>query len=117
MNDLQEYIIWKINSLSDEKNWSINRLAIEANLTQSTLSNIISKKAIPNIKTIDAICHACNISISAFFKDYSDNKTTNISAENEDDLLNYYRLLEKSEQYIMLTLVKNYVDNKLNNLK
>ena len=56
MNDLQEYIIWKINRLSDEKNWSINRLAIEANLTQSTLSNIISKKAIPNIKTIDAIC-------------------------------------------------------------
>ncbi len=109
MKQLKDFIISRIFSLNDQREWSTNQLAGEADITQSTLSNIVSGKALPNIKTIDAICKAYGISISRFFQGYN-SKTFDIIVEGDDlEILDYYRDLPKKDKEIMLRIIKEFV--------
>ena len=62
-------ILEKIDKLRIERGWSINNLAMEAMLTQSTLNNIYSRNTEPKISTLRAICAAFGITLSEFFCD------------------------------------------------
>lgn len=62
-------ILEKIDKLREERGWSINNLAMEAMLTQSTLNNLYSRNTEPKISTLRAICGALNITLSQFFAD------------------------------------------------
>lgn len=61
-------VLQKIDQLRLERGWSINYLAMESMLTQSTLNNLYSRKAEPKVSTLRAICNAFNISLSEFFR-------------------------------------------------
>ena len=90
-------ILEKIEKLRKEKGWSINYLAMESGLTQSTLNNLYSRKNEPKISTLRAICGAFGITLSDFFKE----------EENEDELIRKIRLLTKENKQALLQLVKN----------
>ena len=62
-------ILKKIDKLRAKHGWSINNLAMEAMLTQSTLNNLYARNSEPKISTLRAICNAFNISLSEFFAD------------------------------------------------
>ncbi|MBO8423482.1 MAG: helix-turn-helix transcriptional regulator, partial [Firmicutes bacterium] len=62
-------VLARIDELRKEKGWSVNYLALEAGLTQSTLNNLYSRKTEPKISTLRAICEALGISLSDFFKE------------------------------------------------
>ena len=62
-------VLEKIEKLRKEKGWSINYLAMESGLTQSTLNNLYSRNTEPKISTLRAICSAFGITLSDFFKD------------------------------------------------
>lgn len=109
MKQLKDFIIHRIYSLNDQREWSLNQLANEADITQSTLSNIISGKAIPNVRTIEALCRAYKISLSRFFQGYN-SKTFDIIVESDDlEILDYYRELPKKDKEIMLRVIKEFV--------
>ena len=57
-------VLARIDELRKEKGWSVNYLALEAGLTQSTLNNLYSRKTEPKISTLRAICEALGISLS-----------------------------------------------------
>lgn len=57
----------KIDKLRKERGWSINNLAMEAMLTQSTLNNLYARKAEPKIPTLRQICNAFGITLAEFF--------------------------------------------------
>ena len=61
-------VLEKIEILRKEKGWSINYLAMESGLTQSTLNNLYSRNTEPKISTLRAICGAFGITLSDFFK-------------------------------------------------
>ncbi|MCM1438629.1 MAG: helix-turn-helix domain-containing protein [Roseburia sp.] len=61
-------ILEKIDQLRLARGWSINYLAMEAMLTQSTLNNLYSRNAEPKISTLRSICGAFNITLSEFFR-------------------------------------------------
>ena len=65
----------KIDELRKERGWSINNLAMEAMLTQSTVNNIFLRNSEPKLSTLRAICNAFGITLAEFFKE-----------ENEEDL-------------------------------
>lgn len=90
-------ILEKIETLRKEKGWSINYLAMESGLTQSTLNNLYSRNAEPKISTLRAICGAFGITLSEFFK----------KDENEDELIRRVRLLSKENKQALLQIVKN----------
>lgn len=60
-------IIEKIDKLRAERGWSVNNLAMEAMLTQSTLNNLYVRNAEPKLSTLRAICAAFGITLSEFF--------------------------------------------------
>ena len=60
-------ILEKIDALRQERGWSINYLAMEAMLTQSTVNNIFKRKTEPKISTLKSICNAFGITLSEFF--------------------------------------------------
>lgn len=60
-------IVKKVDKLRLERGWSINRLASEAMITQSTLANMFNCGAEPKISTLKALCDAFEISLSEFF--------------------------------------------------
>lgn len=77
-------VLEKIEKLRKERGWSINNLAMEALLTQSTLNNLYARKAEPKLSTLRAICNAFGISLAEFFADDAEEKkeeTLSIDAE------------------------------------
>ena len=63
-------VIERIIELRDKKGYSTNKLANLAGLTQSTLQSILSNKNLPTIPTLEKICDALGISLSAFFRPF-----------------------------------------------
>ena len=90
-------ILEKIETLRKEKGWSINYLAMESGLTQSTLSNLYSRNSEPKISTLRAICGAFGITLSEFFKE----------EENEDELIRRVKCLSSENRKALLQIVKN----------
>lgn len=90
-------VLEKIEALRREKGWSINYLAMESGLTQSTLNNLYSRNTEPKISTLRAICGAFGITLSEFFKE----------EENEDELIRRVRLLSQKNKKALLQIVKN----------
>ncbi len=90
-------VLEKIEKLRKERNWSINYLAMESGLTQSTLNNLYSRKTEPKISTLRAICNAFGITLSEFFKE----------EESEDELIRRVKSLSQENKNALLQILKN----------
>ena len=90
-------VLEKIDMLRKEKGWSINYLAMESGLTQSTLNNLYSRKTEPKISTLRAICGAFGITLSDYFKE----------EENEDELMRRVKTLSQENKTALLQILKN----------
>lgn len=62
-------VLEKIDKLRKERGWSVNYLAMEAELTQSTLNNLYTRQTEPKISTLRSICKAFGITLAEFFND------------------------------------------------
>lgn len=60
-------VIERIDALRRERGWSINNLAMEALLTQSTVNNLYMRGSEPKLSTLRAICDAFGMTLSEFF--------------------------------------------------
>ena len=88
-------VLEKVKKMQEERGWSTYKLAYEAGLTQSTLSNMFARGTCPTVETLEKICDAFGISLSEFFEE-SDRKT-HVSKE-ELELLRKYRALTDKEK-------------------
>lgn len=89
-----------------ERGWSINNLAMEALLTQSTLNNLYARKAEPKLSTLRAICNAFGISLAEFFADDAEEKkeeTLSIDAE----IIRHVVDLNKEQKAALWVLLKS----------
>ena len=94
-------IVRKIDDLRIERGWSVNKLATEAILTQSTVANMFKSGAEPKISTLKSICDAFNISLSEFFFESS---STELTPKNLEMLSNFNKL-NKEKQKIVFDLI------------
>ena len=60
-------VLERLQKLMDARGWSMYRLAKESGLTESTISNIHRRNAIPSIVTLESICKGFGITLSQFF--------------------------------------------------
>ena len=90
-------VLEKIEKLRKEKGWSINYLAMESGLTQSTLNNLYSRNTEPKISTLRAICGAFGITLSEFFKE----------EESDDELIRRVKSLSENNKKALLQIVRN----------
>lgn len=65
-----EAIAKRILNLCEERNISINKLALMSGLTQSTVQSIVGGKSKnPKVLTVVRICDSLNIKLEEFFAD------------------------------------------------
>ena len=60
-------VLERLQKRMDARGWSMYRLAKESGLTESTISNIYRRNAIPSIVTLESICKGFGITLSQFF--------------------------------------------------
>ena len=95
-------VLEKVKKLQEERGWSTYKLAYEAGLTQSTLSNMFARGTCPTVDTLEKICEAFGITLAEFFE--SDEKKAHVSKE-ELELLNKYRALTDKENDAVKSMV------------
>ena len=89
-------VLARIDELRKQRGWSINYLAMEAGLTQSTVNNLYMRQAEPKLSTLRAICDALGISLSDFFKEDED---------AEDELIRLVKRLSPEKKAALLKLL------------
>ena len=89
-------VLARLRKLLKERGWSEYRLAQQAGLHESTISNIYRRNTVPTIATLEAVCGAFGITLSQFFAD-SDSDLVEVTPELKE-LLGQYRT-EKSAKY------------------
>lgn len=60
-------ILNRIEELRKAKGWTSYKLAVEADLSQSTLANMYARGTLPSLTTLINICDALEITLSEFF--------------------------------------------------
>lgn len=95
-------IIDRINELRLGRGWSVNNLAMEAGITQSTLNSVLSRGTAPKIDTLQCLCDAFGITLSQFFLE---DETAELLNGDEKALVDAFRKLPGDKQKALLTLL------------
>lgn len=96
-------VIERIHQLRKERGWSVNNLAMEAGLTQSTLSSMLGRNSPPKIETLISLCNAFGITLAQFFSDKEDME---IVTKEEKELIALYRRLPNDKKQALIELIK-----------
>lgn len=103
----------KIKQLLNERNWSMYRLAKEADIPYSSLNALFQKNNQPTLSTLEKICAGFNISMFEFFSDYPPYRQDTSNLEKDElELLNIYRKLNHSNQKSLLQIAEILLKNK-----
>lgn len=98
-------IIDRIKELRDARGWSTNQLALEAELTQSTVSTFLTKpNCLPSLDTLMHLCNAFGITLAQFFMDEEQNEL--VSAQ-EKFLIEQFRKLPDKKKKAVLALISD----------
>ena len=57
----------RIRELMEERRWTDYRLAKEAKLSHSTVTNMFNRNNAPTLPTLEAVCNAFGITLAQFF--------------------------------------------------
>ena len=95
-------ILGRIIELKNERGWSSYRLAKEANIPQSTLTNLIKHNNLPTIPTLKAMCDAFGITLLKFFE----GKDSSFMTSDQNELINDWSLLTSTHKEIVRTVIK-----------
>lgn len=93
--------LMKLNTLMEQRHWSIYKLAKESDIPYSSLNNLFQRNTEPTLPTLRKICTGLGISLSDFFSDESLPVITEYSME-ERRLLTLYRSLKSSEKKLLM---------------
>ena len=98
-------IIERIKELRDERGWSTNRLALEAELTQSTVAALLTKSnSLPSLDTLMHLCDAFGMTLAQFF---TEEEESELVSPQEKALLEQYRKLSEQKRKAVLTLIED----------
>lgn len=90
----------KIQSLINERGWTMYQLSHRAGIPQSTLSNLFIRYNVPTVPTLEKICNALGITLSEFF---ADENTLN---KDEARLLAAWHRMEPETQEALMRIVE-----------
>lgn len=91
----------RIRKLMDERGWTDYRLAKEANLSHSTVTNMFNRNNAPTLPTLEAVCKAFGITLAQFFSEDNEALT-----EEQQLLISRWSTLNDEQKRILLELMK-----------
>ena len=99
-------VLARLRKSLKERGWSEYRLAQQAGLHESTISNIYRRNTVPTIATLEAVCGAFGITLSQFFAD-SDSDLVEVTPELKE-LLDAWQPLTPEQRAVILQVAKSY---------
>ena len=99
----EEYIPKRVKEIMQQTQDSKYRLAQLTDMSQTALGNIINKKSIPTVPTLERICDAFGISIAQFFA--GEGMRPDLTDEQEE-LLEIWDDLNADERRILMNFVR-----------
>lgn len=94
----------RIKSLQIQRNWSVNHMALEADLSPGTVLNWFNRNATPTIEGIEGICYAFGITVSEFFNEPG--KQPTYLSDIQQEFLGEFNLLDPRGKDDILRLIK-----------
>lgn len=91
----------RIRELMEERNWTDYRLAKEANLSHSTVTNMFNRNNAPTLPTLEAVCRAFGITLAQFFAKDEEAQLT----EEQQKLFSKWSTLTDRQKRILLELM------------
>lgn len=98
----ENYVINRIEELCEKRQMTRYKLAQASGIEQSTLSNLLNRKSLPNIITLSKICDGFGITVSQFFAE--GDKVVRLSDEQRRVLDTWLSLTDEER-----ILVKTYI--------
>lgn len=93
----ENYVVERLLYLCEKQGISRYRLAQLSGISQSSISNLIQRRSVPNILTLDKLCQGLGITLSQFF------------AQEEDAV----ELTEEQNNLLKLWMELSEIDKKL----
>ena len=92
----------RINELLELRNWTMYRLAKEADIPYSSLNSLFQKNNQPTLSTLEKICAGFKISLADFFAEDSKSYSPIIDYTDEDMqlILSFHKLPKKDRQLL-----------------
>ena len=87
----------RLQQLMDERDWTIYRIAKEANIPWSTIRNMFKRNTEPSISTLEALCAGLGMTLPQFFD--VDNEM-GLSLEQSQLLQKWNKLREKDKHLV-----------------
>lgn len=91
----------RIQGLMKTRGWSCYRLAKEAGLSISTISNMLERNTLPTLSTLETICDAFGITLKEFFSTEHDPALT----EEQEMLFAKWSTLTDEQKKVLLHLM------------
>lgn len=92
----------RIRELMAECGWTDYRLAKEANLSHSTVTNMFNRNNAPTLPTLEAVCKAFGITLSQFFSEGDDPSQF---TEEQQILFSRWSTLTDEQKRLLLELM------------
>ena len=93
-------IVGRIRKENEKRGWTVYRLAKEANLSHSTLTNMMHRGTCPSLTTIENVCEAYGITLAEFL--YGQDDLIHLNAEQKRHLDRWNLLTEKQQRAVEL---------------
>ena len=92
----------RINELLELRNWTMYRLAKEADIPYSSLNSLFQKNNQPTLSTLEKICAGFRISLSDFFAEGTKSYTPTVDYTDEDMqlIISVHELSKKDRQLL-----------------
>jgi len=91
-----------IKELMDKRGWTDYRLAKEAGLAQSTISNMFIRNNAPTLPTLETICRAFGITLVQFFSGAEDSA---LLTEEQRELFSKWNTLTNEQKKVLMDLM------------
>lgn len=85
----------------EERGWTDYRLAKEANLSHSTVTNMFNRNNAPTLPTLEAVCKAFGITLAQFFTKNDESPIT----EEQQKLFSTWSTLTDEQKRLLLNLM------------
>lgn len=103
-----DYIIKRISQLLDAKHMTQYELSKRAGITQSSLSNLMTRGCIPKITTVEKICDGFGITLSQFF--FEGESYQEGFSEEQRLILKEWETLSAKEKEVALNIISSIKD-------
>lgn len=104
MEQEKNYVLTRIQQFLDEREWTIYRLAKEADLAYSSLNNIFVRNTVPSVVTLEKICQGLNVSLAQFFdENITARELSDILGDDERTVVTLYRNLDSDCKELLKT--------------